>query len=249
MKNSPNNSFKQGARYAAAPHAPLRLNGSIHMKNYILIAVVALIAFFANTAESIQIDDFVEAARKQIGRTLFYDPSYQVIDYPNGDVSIDRGVCTDVIVRALRIAYDYDLQKLVHEDMGKNFSKYPIVWGSKQPDKNIDHRRVLNLQTFFKRKGWSLPLSNHLTDFKPGDMVTCIVPPNLPHIMIVSDRRSADNIPLVIHNIGNGTQEEDRLFEFELTGHYRIKGIEAVVSADGQGWACLNNSFKLKFLQ
>jgi uncharacterized protein YijF (DUF1287 family) len=196
------------------------------MKKYLLITVIALTTFLANTAASIQIKDFVKAARKQIGMTLFYDPSYQVIDYPNGDVSIDRGVCTDVIVRALRVAYNYDLQQFVHEDMEKNFSKYPQIWGLNQPDKNIDHRRVPNLRTFFKRKGWSLPLSNRLSEFKPGDIVTCIVPPSLPHIMIVSDRRGKNSIPLVIHNIGSGTQEEDRLFEFELTGHFRIKGIE-----------------------
>lgn len=182
-------------------------------------------ALLAYTAESIQIKDFVKAARKQIGRTLFYDPSYQVIDYPNGDVAIERGVCTDVIIRALRVAYNYDLQKFIHEDMGKNFYKYPQIWGLNQPDKNIDHRRVPNLQTYFERKGWSLPLPNNLSEFEPGDIVTCIVPPNLPHIMIVSDRQGKDNLPLVIHNIGSGTQEEDRLFEFELTGHYRIKGI------------------------
>jgi uncharacterized protein YijF (DUF1287 family) len=199
---------------------------SISMKKYLLITVIALTTFLANTAASIQIKDFVKAARKQIGMTLFYDPSYQVIDYPNGDVSIDRGVCTDVIVRALRVAYNYDLQQFVHEDMEKNFSKYPQIWGLNQPDKNIDHRRVPNLRTFFKRKGWSLPLSNRLSEFKPGDIVTCLVPPNRPHIMIVSDRRGKNSIPLVIHNIGSGTQEEDRLFEFELTGHFRIKGIE-----------------------
>jgi uncharacterized protein YijF (DUF1287 family) len=188
------------------------------------VGFAILTAFFANTAES-EVKDFVRAARKQIGRTLFYDSSYKVIDYPNGDIPIDRGVCTDVIVRALRVAYHYDLQEFVHEDMKKNFSKYPQIWGLNQPDKNIDHRRVPNVQTFFERNGWSLPLSNHPSKFKPGDIVTCIVPPNLPHIMIVSDRRSKDDIPLVIHNIGNGTQEEDRLFEFELTGHYRMNGL------------------------
>ena len=201
------------------------------MKKHIPIAVVALITFFANTAECLQIKDFIEAARKQIGRTLFYDPSYQIIDYPNGDVPIERGVCTDVIIRALRVAYHYDLQEFVHEDMENNFSRYPQIWGLNQPDKNIDHRRVPNLQAFFKRKGWELTLSNHPSEFKPGDIVTCIIPPNLPHIMIVSDRRSRENIPFVIHNIGNGTQEEDRLFEFELNGHYRIKGIALSVSA------------------
>lgn len=185
---------------------------------------------FASSAESTHIKHFVKAARKQIGKTLFYDPSYHVINYPNGDVSTDRGVCTDVIIRALRVAYNYDLQKFVHDDMQNNFIKYPQIWGLNQPDKNIDHRRVPNLQTFFKRRGWSLPLSYHLSEFKTGDIVTCIVPPNLPHIMIVSDWRNKDNIPFVIHNIGNGTQEEDRLSEFELTGHYRIKEIEPVIT-------------------
>lgn len=199
---------------------------SIPIKRYILIIVIAIIAVCYHTAESKQIRDFVEAARGQIGKTIRYDHSYQVIDYPYGDVPIDRGVCTDVIIRALRAAYNYDLQEFVHEDMIKNFSKYPQIWGLNQPDKNIDHRRVPNLQTFFKRNGWSLPLSNQLSELKTGDIVTCIVPPNLPHIMIISDKRNEKNIPLVIHNIGNGTQEEDLLFAFKLTGHYRIKGIE-----------------------
>jgi len=207
------------------------------MKKNILIIAIALIPFFAIAAESTPAIDLVAAARKQIGETLYYDPSYKVIDYPRGDVSLDRGVCTDVIIRALRVAYNYDLQKFVHEDMEKKFFKYPQIWGLKQPDKNIDHRRVPNLRTFFRRNGWSLPLSNHRIEFKPGDIVTCIIPPNLPHIMIVSDRLNKDNIPFVIHNIGNGTQEEDRLFEFKLTGHYRIKGIGSFVSADSQGRA------------
>lgn len=208
---------------------------SLPAKRYFFIALVALIATFAGTVEPDQKNDFVEAARKQIGKTLLYDPSYQVIDYPNGDVPIDRGVCTDVVIRALRAACNYDLQEFVHEDMEKNFSKYPQIWGLDHPDKNIDHRRVPNLQTFFERNGWSLPLSNQPSKYKPGDIVTCIVPPSLPHIMIVSDKRSQDNIPLVIHNIGNGAKEENILFEYKITGHYRIKGIEPCVSADRQG--------------
>ena len=134
-------------------------------------------------------------------------------------------MCTDVIIRAMREALNYDLQKRVHEDMKHNFSKYPQIWGLKRPDKNIDHRRVPNLQTFFNRKGWSLPLSRRVSDYRAGDIVTCIVPPRLPPIMIVSDRLGRNNLPLVIHNIGSGTQEEDLLFEFEITGHYRIKDL------------------------
>lgn len=196
------------------------------MKKYTILILIVWLAVFINAAESARIDDFVEAARSQIGKTRIYDPSYLAIAYPNGDVPIDRGVCTDVIIRALRVAYNYDLQKAVHEDMKNNFSKYPQIWGLKQPDRNIDHRRVPNLQTFFERKGWALPLSNQIAEFQAGDIVTCIVPPHLPHIMIVSDRMSRNKIPLVIHNIGSGTQEENLLLEFKLTGHYRIKGIE-----------------------
>lgn len=166
--------------------------------------------------------DFVEAARRQIGRTLYYDSSYQGLDYPNGDVPIERGVCADVIVRALRSTYDFDLQRLVHEDMKRHFSRYPQRWGLKRPDKNIDHRRVPNLQTFFRRRGWSLEVTSAPEDYRPGDIVTCIVPPHLPHIMVVSDRKNRAGIPNVIHNIGAGVREENRLFEFELTGHYRI---------------------------
>lgn len=165
----------------------------------------------------------VAAARWQVGKTLRYDGSYQKLSYPNGDVPMETGVCTDVIVRALRKARGLDLQKLVHEDMKKSFASYPKKWGLSRPDRNIDHRRVPNLQTFFKRRGWRLPLKADFANFKPGDLVTCIVPPHLPHIMIISDKRSPDGRPFVIHNIGAGAQEEDVLAEFKLTGHYRIK--------------------------
>jgi uncharacterized protein len=166
--------------------------------------------------------DFLLAARSQIGVTVRYDPDYTKLDYPGGDVPMDRGVCTDVIVRAMRKT-GLDLQKAVHEDMKRSFSAYPKTWGLKAPDRNIDHRRVLNLARYFERQGKKLRLSTVASDFKPGDIVTCIVPPHLPHIMIVSNRFSTDDPsrPLIIHNIGQGAQEEDRLFEFKLTGHYR----------------------------
>lgn len=165
----------------------------------------------------------VAAARAQVGRTLRYDPAYRKLAYPNGDIPIEVGVCTDVVIRAMRQALNLDLQKLVHEDMKKHFGAYPKNWGLTRPDRNIDHRRVPNLQTYFKRRDWQLQLSGDYASFKPGDIVTCIVPPHLPHIMIISDKRSPDGRPLVIHNIGAGAQEEDVLAEFKLTGHYRIK--------------------------
>ena len=166
--------------------------------------------------------DVVAAARRQIGVTVGYDPAYRKIGYPGGDVPRSSGVCTDVIIRALRDARKIDLQKLVHEDMKANFSKYPRMWGLKAPDANIDHRRVPNLQCYFKRKGYALPVSKNATDYKPGDIVTVIVGEKLPHILIVSDKKSAAGIPLALHNIGSGTREEDVLFAYPLTGHYRI---------------------------
>ena len=166
----------------------------------------------------------VEAAREQIGVTTFYDPTYVRLDYPGGDVAPDRGVCTDVIVRAYRRAFGLDLQKLVHEDMAANFAAYPKTWGLKATDRNIDHRRVGNLAAFFTRHGESLSASEDLADFQPGDMVTQMLPGNLPHIVIVSSERSADvpERPLVIHNIGAGARQEDTLFAFRQTGHYRF---------------------------
>jgi uncharacterized protein YijF (DUF1287 family) len=164
----------------------------------------------------------VAAARSQIGKTTVYDGTYVGLDYPGGDVPLDRGVCTDVVIRALRDAHQIDLQRLVHEDMKHAFSKYPTIWGLSRPDRNIDHRRVPNLQTYFTRKGYAVSLGNRPADFKPGDLVTCMVG-NRPHIMFVSDRKSPGGNPLVIHNIGRGTQEEDRLFDFTLTGQYRVK--------------------------
>ena len=165
----------------------------------------------------------VEAARTQVGKTLSYDPSYRRLEYPGGDLPIETGVCTDVVIRAFRSALKLDLQKQVHEDMTQNFTKYPKIWGLTKPDRHIDHRRVPNLMKYFERKDWSVPISNNAEDYQPGDLVTCTIPPNLPHIMIVSDRKSDSGLPLIIHNIGAGAREEDRLFEFPQTGHYRVK--------------------------
>ena len=166
--------------------------------------------------------DVVSAARRQIGVTVGYDPAYRKIGYPSGDVPRSSGVCTDVIIRALRDAHKIDLQQFVHEDMKSDFSQYPQMWGLKAPDANIDHRRVPNLQCYFKRKGYALPVSKNAADYKPGDIVTVMVGGKLPHIMIVSDKTSAAGVPLALHNIGSGTQEEDVLFAYPLTGHYRI---------------------------
>jgi uncharacterized protein len=167
--------------------------------------------------------DLVSAARAQIGVTLSYDPTYRKLAYPMGDVPLDRGVCTDVVVRAYR-ALGVDLQELVHRDMKAAFPIYQRAgnWGLKRPDPNIDHRRVPNLATWFKRHGQALPVSADATRYAPGDIVTWRVPPGVPHIGLVADTRSSDGTPLVIHNIGEGTRMEDRLFAWPVTGHYRF---------------------------
>lgn len=153
-----------------------------------------------------------------------YDPAYYTISYPDGDVPSDRGVCTDVIVRAYR-KLGIDLQKKVHEDMKANFSKYPKSWGLKAPDKNIDHRRVPNLAVFFTRFGTKINISNLGDKYLPGDIVTWNLGGGTTHIGIVTDRKSIDRKrPLIVHNIGYGQVLEDCLFKYKITGHYRYNG-------------------------
>ncbi len=162
----------------------------------------------------------VEKARSQIGVTLSYDPEYRTMPYPGGDVPIETGVCTDVVIRAMR-GLGLDLQKEVHEDMKKNFSRYPRKWGVGKTDRNIDHRRVPNLMTWFARKGWTLPASRKKEDYQPGDIVCWNLGGGITHIGIVSDKKEPDGTPLIIHNIGAGTREENMLFDYEIIGRYR----------------------------
>jgi len=167
----------------------------------------------------------VRAAIERTEFNIVYDGSYVSIKYPNGDVPANRGVCTDVIIRSYR-RLGIDLQVLVHEDMLKNFQAYPAkrIWGQKKPDSNIDHRRVPNLQTFFTRKGTVLKISNSGKNYHPGDIVTWLLPGNLPHIGIVTNIASKDHRrPLIVHNIGSGTVLEDILFSYKITGHYRFR--------------------------
>lgn len=171
-------------------------------------------------AEKVTNRDIALAARKQIGVTVRYVPDYVSIAYPGGDVPAETGVCTDVVIRALRET-GHDLQQLLHEDMKANFGRYPTIWGLRRPDRNIDHRRVPNLRTYFRRQSKALEVTKNKENYLAGDLVTCTVAGRLPHIMIVSDQKNAQGVPLVIHNIGSGTKEEDRLFDFPITGHYR----------------------------
>ncbi|MDP2260124.1 MAG: DUF1287 domain-containing protein [Caulobacter sp.] len=147
----------------------------------------------------------VAAARSQIGRTVLYDPAYVRLAYPGGDVPADRGVCTDVIIRAYRTAFGIDLQALVHQDMSRAFAAYPKAWGLSRPDRSIDHRRVPNLETFLTRRGASLPLAG---GWRAGDLVTQRLGGSLPHISIIAADTPAGATPPVIHNIGAGTRAE-----------------------------------------
>ena len=190
----------------------------------ILIIALVLILYCQPAHAAFDTQKLVDAATAQVGKTLTYDPAYVSLKYPNGDVPIEKGVCSDVVIRAYR-AQGIDLQKLVHEDMKKNFSLYPKIWGLKKTDANIDHRRVPNLQVFFTRHGKSLGVSENPADYKAGDIVTWNLrgPRDpLPHIGIVTDKTSDDGKrPLMAHNIGQGAQVEDMLFTYTVTGHYR----------------------------
>lgn len=183
--------------------------------------LILLVLALSAVAEPIQVQRLVQDARSQIGVTLGYDPAYRRLSYPLGDVPLNTGVCTDVVIRALR-QQGLDLQQAVHEDMRANFAVYPKNWGLKRPDHNIDHRRVPNLMAWFKRQGWSQRLSQDASSYRAGDIVTWDLGGGLTHIGIVSDRQASSGAPLVLHNIGRGTQEEDILFAFKITGHYRI---------------------------
>lgn len=189
------------------------------MRNLVLI--LSLLSGPALAAAS-EPSRLTEAAREQVGVTVTYDPAYVALEFPGGDLPRDRGVCTDVVIRALRDGWGIDLQLAVNRDMKAEFAAYPALWGLSRPDRNIDHRRVPNLQVLLARVGAELPLEDAPTAWLPGDIVTWTLPGGLPHIGIVSDRRTADGTPLILHNIGAGAQEEDILFAYPITGHYRL---------------------------
>lgn len=185
-------------------------------------SVLIFLLFASPALAGVEPSRLTEAARTQVGVTLSYDSAYTPLAFPGGDLPRERGVCTDVVIRALRDGWGVDLQLAVHRDMTADFNAYPSLWGLEDTDRNIDHRRVPNLQTLFARIGASVPLTDGPAPYLPGDIVTWALPGNLSHIGIVSDRLGADGTPLVLHNIGAGAREEDILFAYPMTGHYRI---------------------------
>ena len=184
-------------------------------KTILLYSFILPFLAFAQKAEQLS-----NAALALTKDNVTYDGAYFTIPYPNGDVPKSKGVCTDVIIRAYR-KLGIDLQQLVHEDMKKNFKSYPQKWQLKSTDKNIDHRRVPNLMTFFGKFGKTKAISTTPSDYKPGDIVTWNLPRNLTHIGIVVNKKSSDgNRYLIVHNIGGGQELSDCLFSYKITGHY-----------------------------
>ena len=192
------------------------------MRFWISLLILLAATSLARAEPGLSFAERLEAAALERTRHfVVYDGAYVAIAYPMGDVAPNRGVCTDVVVRAYR-ALGIDLQRLVHEDMAADFAAYPAFWGLKRPDRNIDHRRVPNLAAFFTRHGRRLPVTRDPADYRPGDLVTWTVGGNRPHIGIVTSRRSLfGGRPLIVHNIGFGPELEDMLFDYPITGHYR----------------------------
>ncbi len=178
---------------------------------------LALAPVAARSAPPTRASVLIAATRRQVGVTLRYDPDYTALRYPGGDVPRERGVCTDVVIRAYRDAFGVDLQALVHDDMARAFAAYPHRWGLTHPDASIDHRRVPNVAVFLTRQRARLPLPADARGWRAGDIFTCLIGGRLPHIGIVSDRGPG----WVIHNIGAGAREEPVLADFPLTGRFR----------------------------
>ena len=189
------------------------------MKKALFILCIATIVHcgIAQNSFSNKLSDAAISLTKQ---QITYDPAYFSIPYPNGDVPVGKGVCTDVVIRAYR-KIDIDLQEKVHTDMAANFKIYPKIWDLKRPDTNIDHRRVPNLMTFFKRHGKIKTISDKPTDYVPGDIVCWNLGGSITHIGIVVNKQSTDGKRyLISHNIGAGQVLEDCLFDFKIIGHY-----------------------------
>ena len=194
------------------------------MKKIILFSIASL--FFATSC--VAQNDFSkrmsDAALSLTVNYVAYDPSYFSIRYPNGDVPADKGVCTDVVIRAYR-KLGIDLQQKVHEDMIKNFDLYPKKWGLLKTDKNIDHRRVPNLTTYFSRHGKTWKTSTSPSAYQPGDIIAWDLGGGVLHIGILINKKSDDGLRyMVVHNIGNGQTISDCLFTYSIIGHYRYEG-------------------------
>src|SRR6185295_13450631 len=156
----------------------------MHISKPMLTSLLFLLIVLAGPAGAEQnlsrIGRVLEGAYQQVGTTTIYDGSYRRLPFPGGDIPLERGVCSDVLVRAYRHA-GLDLQLLVNQDMSRSFLSYPQLWGLSKPDPNIDHRRVPNLAAFFRRNGTTLPVSARASDYIAGDIVTWRLASGVPH--------------------------------------------------------------------
>ena len=160
------------------------------------------------------------AAQAQTRDLVIYNAAYVTIAYPGGDVPLQFGVCTDVVIRAYR-ALGVDLQELVH------------LSRPGRSDTNIDHRRTDLLRGFFATYGEQIAITPYIEDYLPGDIVTYYRPQNkssTSHIALVSDVTAPSGRPMIVHNRGWGVQLEDALFVDQITGHYRFRGIKPAPS-------------------
>jgi len=193
------------------------------MHNFFISLFIAFSFLKASNAQPDFFNSLADSALTLTNYNVRYDPAYYTIDYPNGDVPANKGVCTDVVIRAYR-KLGIDLQKEVHEDMAANFNLYPNNWGLSKPDKNIDHRRVPNLMVFFSRFGQVKTITELAADYLPGDIVCWDLGGGITHIGIVVNKKSIDNKRFfVVHNIGGGQVLADCLFEFNIIGHFRYE--------------------------
>lgn len=192
----------------------------IEMRSLFWICIACIGIHSANA--QVTGNQLADAAASIENPNIQYVPDYVQLEYPMGDVPSTTGVCTDVVIRAFRLI-DIDLQKEVHEDMKSDFYVYPQSWGLIGPDKNIDHRRVPNLMTYFERRGWEQPISDDATTYLPGDIVAWDLGGGITHIGLVVNNQSTEGYYLIIHNIGGGQVIEDILFSYKIIGHYRMR--------------------------
>lgn len=185
------------------------------------LAILSFIAFGILNAQTDFQLSLATAAEHLTADDVVYNGAYFSMDYPMGDVPAQYGVCTDVVIRAYR-KVGIDLQERIHEDMKAHFSSYPQLWGLKNTDTNIDHRRVPNIRRFMERQSADLTVTQTASNYQPGDIVSWVLPNNLTHIGLVSKTKTTDGKRyLMVHNIGAGQVLEDCLFDFKITGHYR----------------------------
>lgn len=149
-----------------------------------------------------------------------YIGGYTRLPFPGGDVARTEGVCTDVVIRAVRNA-GLDLQAELAADLRRAPAAYPMV---KRPDRSIDHRRVKTLLPYFVRRWTAVPPSARL---RPGDVVfmdTFASKPGPDHIGVVSDRPGPSGLPLVVNAWTDGfvTSEMDLLPTIPVTHRFRI---------------------------